>query len=137
MTKKLAKLPSMERVKQYLHCLPLTQKFLDPLTSCKMNLIILYTVIMSEGIQILRINPVGGHTGDMVDFCLKLLSCHPSCQSSLTFVLLNPDIPCLCKQCRSRSVGFLRSQLIWICTVCHSVCEFISTVWIKEPDWLK
>ena len=24
----------------------------------------------------------------------------------LTVVLLNPDIPCLCKQCRSRSVGF-------------------------------
>ena len=39
----------------------------------------------------------------------------------LTLVLLNPDRPCLCKQCRSRSVGFWRSQLIWICTVCHSV----------------
>ena len=26
--------------------------------------------------------------------------------SPLTLVLLNPDIPCLCKQCRSRSVGF-------------------------------
>ena len=38
---------------------------------------------------------------------------------SLTLVLLNPDIPYLCKQCRSRSVGFWRSQLIWICTVCH------------------
>ena len=25
---------------------------------------------------------------------------------SLTLVLLNPDIPFLCKQCRSRSVGF-------------------------------
>ena len=37
----------------------------------------------------------------------------------------------LCKQCRSRSDGFLRSQLIWIYTVCHSVCEFISTIWIK------
>ena len=24
---------------------------------------------------------------------------------------------CLCKQCRSRSVGFWRSQLIWVCTV--------------------
>ena len=35
----------------------------------------------------------------------------------LTLVLLNPDIPCLCKQCRSRSVGFF--QLIWICIVCH------------------
>ena len=26
----------------------------------------------------------------------------------LTLVLLNPDIPCLCKQCRSRSVGLLK-----------------------------
>ena len=39
--------------------------------------------------------------------------------SILTLVLLNPDKFCLCKQCRSRSVGFWRSQLIWICTVCH------------------
>ena len=31
----------------------------------------------------------------------------------------------------------LWSQLIWICTVCHSECEFISTIWIKESDWLK
>ena len=29
----------------------------------------------------------------------KMLEC-------LTFVLLNPDLPCLCKLCRSRSVGF-------------------------------
>ena len=49
----------------------------------------------------------------------------------LTLVLLNPDMLCLCKQCRSRSVGFWRSQLIWICTVCHSVFEFTSTTWIK------
>ena len=54
-----------------------------------------------------------------------------------TIVLLNPAIPCQCKQCRSRSVGFCRSQLIWICTVCHSVCEFTSTVWIKKSSWLK
>ena len=57
--------------------------------------------------------------------------------SVLTLVLLNPDILCLCKQCRSRSVGFWRSQLIWICTVCHSVYKFLSTTWIKESDWLK
>ena len=57
--------------------------------------------------------------------------------SMLTLVLLNPDIPCLCKQCRSRSVGFWRSQLIWICTVCHQVCEFIANIWIKQSDWLK
>ena len=30
-----------------------------------------------------------------------------------------PDMSCLCKQCRSRSVGFWRSKLIWIYTVCH------------------
>ena len=57
--------------------------------------------------------------------------------SNLTLVLLNPDIPCLCKQCRSRSVGFWRSQLIWICTVCHWECRFIATIRIKKSDWLK
>ena len=41
----------------------------------------------------------------------------------------------LYKQCRSRSVGFLKSQLIWIYTVCHKVCVFLSTAWIKESDW--
>ena len=40
--------------------------------------------------------------------------------STLTLFLLNPDMPSLCKQCRSKSAQ-------WICTVCHSVCEFIST----------
>ena len=56
---------------------------------------------------------------------------------NLTLVLPNLDISCLCKQCRARSVGFWRSQLIWICTVWHSVCEFIATTWIKPSDWLK
>ena len=51
--------------------------------------------------------------------------------------MLNLDIPRLCKQCRSRSVGFWRSQLIWICTVCHLLCEFIRTIQIKQSDWLK
>ena len=58
----------------------------------------------------------------------------------LILVLLNLDMPCHCKQYRSRSVGFseeLWRQLIWICTVCHSVCGFISTIWIKYSDWLK
>ena len=45
----------------------------------------------------------------------------------LTLVLLNLDIPSLCKQCRSRSVGCYRSQMICICTVCHSVSELISS----------
>ena len=57
--------------------------------------------------------------------------------SILTLVLLNLDIPCLCKQCSSRSVGFFRSQLIRTCIVCHLVCEFIVTIWIKYSDWLK
>ena len=52
----------------------------------------------------------------LTKFCVLVLLIH---NISLTLVLLNPDIPCLCKQCRSRSVGFWRSQLIWICTVCH------------------
>ena len=56
--------------------------------------------------------------------------------ATLTLVLLNHDIPCLYKQNRSRSVGLWRSQLIWICTVCHSVCGLTSTIWIKESDWL-
>ena len=55
---------------------------------------------------------------------------------SLTFVLPVPDMPCLCKQCRSRSVGFFRSQLVWICTGCHSVHEFVSRTWIKLSDRL-
>ena len=28
-------------------------------------------------------------------------------------------------------LGVWRNQLIWICTVCHSVCEYESTNWIK------
>ena len=67
----------------------------------------------------------------------NLLSVLNSSYVILTLALLNPDIPCLCKQCRSRSVGFWRSQLIWIYTVCHSECEVISTIWIKKSDWLK
>ena len=59
------------------------------------------------------------------------------CAVLLTLVLLNPDKPCLCKQCRSRSVGFCRSQLIWICTVCNKVCEFCinnldQAIWLAE-----
>ena len=48
----------------------------------------------------------------------------PACTGMQSDEGLNPflaehDMPCLSKQCRSRSVGFWRSQLIWICTVCH------------------
>ena len=60
-----------------------------------------------------------------------------SCKTvKLLIVLLNQDIHCLYKQCRSWSFGFRRSQLIGICIFCHSVVQFISTVWIKKSDWL-
>ena len=51
----------------------------------------------------------------------KIAQLFSSCvsYSMLTLILLNSNMPCLCKQCRSRSVGFWRSQLIWICTACH------------------
>ena len=69
--------------------------------------------------------------------CLDVVTLSEKNQNILTLVLLIPDILCLCKQCRSRSVGFWRSQLIWICTVCNSVYEVMSTIWINETDWLK
>ena len=53
------------------------------------------------------------------DQCLYFCHSDHSFTDKLTLVLLNPDMPCLCKQCRSTSVGFWRSQMIWICTVCH------------------
>ena len=43
-------------------------------------------------------------------------------------------MPCLCKQFKSRSVDLWRSQLMWICTVCHQLCEFLSTTSIKQSD---
>ena len=52
-----------------------------------------------------------------VEFCLEGLICCLNPGRNLVLLIL--DIPCLCKQCRSRSVGFLRSQLFWICTVYH------------------
>ena len=62
------------------------------------------------------------HISSTKSMIFKAKSKNKNCNTkwlSLTLVLLNPDIPFLCKQCRSRSVGFWRSQLIWICTVCH------------------
>ena len=55
----------------------------------------------------------------------------------LSLVLLTQIYSAFAKQCRSRSVGFWRSRLIWICTVCHEVCKFVSTTRIKQFDWLK
>ena len=68
--------------------------------------------------------------------CIKFNQNHFICSNNLYHA--EPGIiSCFCKQCRSRSVGFWRSQLIWICSVCQLVSEFISTIWIKESDWLK
>ena len=50
----------------------------------------------------------------------------------LTLVLLNPDIPCFCKQSRSRSVGFWRiyindlDQVIWLAENWKWVWHFYS-----------
>ena len=41
-----------------------------------------------------------------VDKGIPIRYCFDGKLFNLTLVLLNPDIPCLCKQCRSRSVGF-------------------------------
>ena len=45
--------------------------------------------------------------------CTCITTFNTNTITTLTLVLLNPDRSCLCKQCRSRSVGFWRSQLIW------------------------
>ena len=42
---------------------------------------------------------------------------------NLTLVMINPDIPCLCKECRSDQLASFRSQLIWICSL--SICMWI------------
>ena len=58
----------------------------------------------------------------------------------LTLVLLNPDIPCLCKQSTSRSADFWRSQLIWICTVSFSMWICINNlddvIWLADNKWV-
>ena len=41
------------------------------------------------------------------------------------------------KQCRSRSAGFLRNQLIWICTVFHDTYDSIVINWIILWSWLE
>ena len=62
---------------------------------------------------------------------------HINSEDLLTLVLLNLDIPCLCKQCRSRSVGFWRSQLIWIYTLPFSIWIYYmnnldQVIWLAE-----
>ena len=42
-----------------------------------------------------------------------------------------------CPVLANRLVGFWRSQLIWICSVCHLICEFLSKTRIKWSDWLE
>ena len=62
-----------------LHCLLLIQQFLDTKLGSKLYLSIFRTGMVRSEVS-----------------------------KYLTLVLLNQDQPCLCKQCRSRSVGFFR-----------------------------
>ena len=63
--------------------------------------------IMSEAVS----SPVSMTYGDIIRNIIP----------ELTLDLQNSDMSCLCKQCRSRSVGFWRSQLICIYTVSLSM----------------
>ena len=53
------------------------------------------------------------------------------------FLKKNNNKKQLSAQCGNTIEWTGRSQLIWICTVCHSVFEFVSTTWMKLSDWLK
>ena len=58
------------------------------------------------------------NAGLLISFFLSDINC-TSLFIVFTLVLLNPDMLFLSKQCRSRSVGFWRGHLIWLCTICH------------------
>ena len=59
------------------------------------------------------------------------------CFLKLTLVLLSPDISCICKQCRSGSVGLRKpTDLNLHCLPFTCWSAFISTIWIKKSDWL-
>ena len=70
--------------------------------------------------------------GNLIPYQLQGFKKHQ--YKTLTLVLLNLGMPNLCKQYRSRSYSFFRCQLLDL--HCHSVCEFVSTSWVKWPDWL-
>ena len=61
--------------------------------------------------------PLGGWNPktDICKWQLLSLASWNSVMEIFTLVLLNLD----CKQCKSTSVGFWRSQQIWVCTLCH------------------
>ena len=48
--------------------------------------------------------------------------------------LLNPDMPCLCKECSSRLVGFWTDLDLHCLSLSMYIC---SNFWIKWSDWLK
>ena len=70
--------------------------------------------ITHEGDKLLNILFNPGSTGSLVKVINYSIYC-------LIHVLLNLDRLCLWKQCRSRSVCFWRSQMIWIYTVIQCV----------------
>ena len=92
-----------------LHCLPIIQQFWGMSTGSNIDLYKFKDVL--QGIKVSQ-------------FILGKYSKVNPCPAE-------PGYTCLCKQCRSRSVGFWRSQMIWICTVCHLICKFVATTWIK------
>ena len=57
---------------------------------------------------------------------------------TLTLVRLNQDIPCFCKQCRSRSVGFWCSEANWSGSTLFFIkyVNFIASIQIKQSDSL-
>ena len=80
--------------------------------------------------------------GFVVPSLLSVLSSKTNDKDTAYFYVFKPcpakpGYILLCKLCRSRSVGFWRSQLIWICSFCHQVCEFIAKIQIEQSDWLK
>ena len=101
---------------QGLHCLPLIQQFIDKSISSKVDLFKLL-----DKCGKVRCPNIKGKYGThlCVSYELKNLlpsvKMSPSCSMgsryywvtifTVTLVLLNPAIPCFCKQCRSRSVG--------------------------------
>ena len=54
----------------------------------------------------------------------------------LILVLLNPDMPCLCKQCRSRSVGFLEANwsgsTLFVIKHINLISNLDQVIWLAE-----
>ena len=56
------------------------------------------------------------------------------CHNTIKPSLAELNMPCLSKPCRSRSVGFFRSKLIWICSLPSSMWICINN--LDQVIWL-